>query len=126
MTTTINQTASRDWVNLRSDEETGIESLHAHFCGHAYDSHDHDEVLVGVTQQGLQKFTCHRAMHTSHPGRAILIEPGAVHDGHAIQAEGFNYAMLYLPQAWATESSNSSPNDTAAWVTRRVRIRGRV
>ncbi|CAI1746276.1 AraC family ligand binding domain-containing protein [Serratia ficaria] len=93
----------RDWVRLQRDDETGIESVHAHFRGHAYDPHDHDELLVGVTQQGLQRFNCHRALHTSRPGRAILIEPGAVHDGHAPEAEGFTYAMLYLPQAWVSD-----------------------
>lgn len=92
-----------DWLNLQRDGETGIESVSAHFSGHAYDPHDHDEVLVGVTQQGLQRFNCHRALHTSHPGKAILIEPGAVHDGHAPEAEGFTYAMLYLPQHWVAE-----------------------
>ncbi|CUZ61233.1 AraC-like ligand binding domain [Serratia marcescens] len=88
-----------DWLELRRDDETGIESVNAHFQGHAYDPHDHDEMLVGVTQQGLQRFNCHRSLHTSRPGRAMLIEPGAVHDGHAPQAEGFTYAMLYLPAA---------------------------
>ncbi len=76
----------KDWLELRRDDETGIESVNAHFQGHAYDPHDHDEMLVGVTQQGLQRFNCHRSLHTSRPGRAMLIEPGAVHDGHAPQA----------------------------------------
>lgn len=99
-----NANASRsDWVDFRRDDETGIESVNAHFCGHAYDPHDHDELLVGVTQQGLQRFNCHRALHTSTPGRSILIEPGAVHDGHAPNTEGFTYVMLYLPQAWVAE-----------------------
>lgn len=89
-----------DWVDIRRDADTGIETVRAHFRGHAYDPHDHDEVLVGVTQQGVQRFRCRRAQHTSTPGRAILIEPGAVHDGHAPDAEGFTYVMLYLPQAW--------------------------
>ncbi len=92
----------KDWLELRRDDETGIESVNAHFQGHAYDPHDHDEMLVGVTQQGLQRFNCHRSLHTSRPGRAMLIEPGAVHDGHAPQAEGFTYAMLYLPQHWVS------------------------
>ncbi|MRV73578.1 helix-turn-helix domain-containing protein [Duganella sp. FT92W] len=91
-----------DWINIRRDHETGIESVHAHFQGHAYDPHDHDEVLVGVTLQGVQQFSCHRALHTSTPGRSILIEPGAVHDGHAPEPQGFTYAMLYLPQAWVS------------------------
>lgn len=93
-----------DWLELRRDDETGIESVNAHFQGHAYDPHDHDEMLVGVTQQGLQRFNCHRSLHTSRPGRAMLIEPGAVHDGHAPQAEGFTYAMLYLPQRWVSDA----------------------
>lgn len=96
------KSVSNDWINLQRDHETGIESVHAHFYGHAYDPHDHDEMLVGVTQTGLQRFNCHRTLHTSSPGRVILIEPGAVHDGHAPQAEGFAYTMLYLPQAWLT------------------------
>ncbi|MCZ4061430.1 AraC family transcriptional regulator [Pantoea sp. LMR881] len=96
----MQKTASNDWIDLHRDNETGIESVHAHFCGHAYDPHDHDEMLVGVTQKGLQRFNCHRTLHTSTPGQVILIEPGAVHDGHAPDPEGFTYTMLYLPQAW--------------------------
>lgn len=89
-----------DWIDIQRDPDTGIETVHAHFSGHAYDAHDHDEMLVGVTQQGVQRFRCRRASHTSVPGRSILIEPGAVHDGHAPEAEGFTYVMLYLPQPW--------------------------
>jgi hypothetical protein len=100
MTTAKRRTAEEDWVQIRRDPDTGIESVHAHFRGHAYDPHDHDEVLVGVTHQGVQRFRCHRSVHTSTPGRAILIEPGAVHDGHAPDDVGFTYGMLYLPQAW--------------------------
>ncbi len=89
-----------DWLRARRDAETGIEALRAHFQGHAYDPHDHDDMLVGFTEQGVQRFRCRRAVHTSLPGRAILIEPGALHDGHAPEPGGFTYAMLYLPQAW--------------------------
>ena len=95
---------SGDWVDFRRDAATGIESVNAHFKGHAYDSHDHEELLLGVTLQGSQRFSCHRAVHTSTPGKAILIEPGAVHDGHAPQPSGFTYAMLYIPQRWMSDS----------------------
>lgn len=94
---------SDDWIRIQRDPETGIETVHAHFQGHAYDAHDHDEMLVGVTQQGVQQFRCNRAQHTSVPGRSILIEPSAVHDGHAPEAGGFTYAMLYLPQRWVAQ-----------------------
>lgn len=94
-----------NWLIARRDPETGIEGLRAHFSGHAYDPHDHDDMLIGYTEQGVQRFQCHRSLHTSVPGRAILIEPGALHDGHAPEASGFTYAMLYLPQAWVERTA---------------------
>lgn len=87
-------------MHIRRDRDSGIESVDARFEGHAYDPHDHDEMLVGVTLQGVQRFRCGRAQHTSTPGKSMLIEPGAVHDGHAPDDSGFTYAMLYLPQPW--------------------------
>ncbi|CAB3759449.1 AraC family transcriptional regulator [Burkholderia sp. MSh2] len=107
MTTTAIQPAGAPdhWLVARRDPDTCIESLHAHFKGHAYDAHDHDDMLVGFTEQGVQQFQCHRSVHTSVPGRAILIEPGALHDGHAPEAGGFTYGMLYLPQAWVERAA---------------------
>ncbi|BAN48037.1 AraC family transcriptional regulator [Metapseudomonas resinovorans] len=102
MTLELNDTSGSDWIHVRRDQDTGIESLHAHFQGHAYDPHDHDELLVGVTFQGVQQFNCHKAVHTSTPGSAMLIEPGALHDGHAPDEEGFTYGMLYIPQAYVS------------------------
>ncbi|MPV56837.1 AraC family transcriptional regulator [Burkholderia sp. HI2761] len=106
MTTATPRTGTTDhWLVAHRDAETGIESLHAHFNGHAYDAHDHDDMLVGFTEQGVQRFQCHRSLHTSVPGRAILIEPGTMHDGHAPEAGGFTYGMLYLPQAWVERAA---------------------
>ncbi|EMX8448122.1 hypothetical protein DZA07_28195 [Pseudomonas aeruginosa] len=95
-----------DWINIRRDQDTGIESVHAHFQGHAYDPHDHDEMLVGVTHQGMQRFSCNRSTYTSTPGRSMLIEPGALHDGFAPEPEGFTYGMLYLPQRWVSSMTD--------------------
>ncbi|WP_374471176.1 AraC family transcriptional regulator [Phenylobacterium sp.] len=90
---------SGDWIRVRRDAETGIEAVRAHFEGHAYDPHDHDEVLLGVTEQGVQQFRCRGRVQRSTPGRAILIEPGETHDGESPEHAGFTYAMLYLPAA---------------------------
>lgn len=86
-----------NWLSVRRDADTGIETIRAHFTGHAYDLHDHDEWLIGVTERGVQQFQCRRQTNISVPGRAILIEPGEVHDGHSPAEGGFTYAMLYLP-----------------------------
>ncbi|MDI3394468.1 AraC family transcriptional regulator [Pseudomonas sp. V98_8] len=106
MTLPSDDQIASDWINIRRDQETGIESVNAHFQGHAYDPHDHDEMLVGVTHQGVQRFSCNRLTHTSTPGRSILIEPGALHDGFAPEPEGFTYGMLYLPQRWVSSMTD--------------------
>ena len=57
MSVITEKSVSGDWIDFRRDVETGIESINAHFRGHAYDSHDHEELLLGVTLQGAQRFS---------------------------------------------------------------------
>ncbi|WP_347557081.1 AraC family transcriptional regulator [Robbsia sp. KACC 23696] len=89
-----------NWVDLRRDAETGIETIRAHFQGHAYDAHWHDSYLLGVTEQGVQQFDCRGRRVHSRPGQVFMLEPGEIHNGDAPMDEGFTYAMLYLPTAW--------------------------
>jgi len=91
---------SNNWINLAQDDETRIETLRAHFEGHAYDPHWHDSYLVGVTEQGVQQFNCRRNRHHSTPGNVFLLEPGEIHDGDAPEDGGFTYRMLYLDPQW--------------------------
>lgn len=67
---------SRDWIDLARDAETGIETLRAHFEGHAYDPHWHDSYLIGYTEIGVQQFNCRRRRHDSTAGQVFLVEPG--------------------------------------------------
>lgn len=85
-----------NWIDLKQDAETGIESIRAHFVGHAYDPHWHESFLVGVTEQGVQQFNCRRVRHHSVPGQVFMLEPGDLHDGLAPTEEGFTYSTLYL------------------------------
>lgn len=62
------------WIELSQDADTGIESIRAHFQGHAYDPHWHDSYLVGVTEQGVQQFNCRRMKHLSTPGKVFMLE----------------------------------------------------
>ncbi|MFJ2364715.1 AraC family ligand binding domain-containing protein [Pseudomonas sp. NPDC087697] len=92
--------ASHNWIDLTQDHDTGIETLRAHFEGHAYDPHWHDSYLVGVTEHGVQQFNCRRIRHQSTPGTVFLLEPGDIHDGDAPSEGGFTYRMLYLDPLW--------------------------
>ncbi len=91
---------NNDWIELNRDAETGIETIRAHFEGHAYDPHFHDSYLIGFTEQGVQQFHCRKALHSSTPGQVFLLEPGELHDGHAPARGGFTYSMLYLGPHW--------------------------
>lgn len=92
--------AAHNWIDLSQDADTGIETLRAHFEGHAYDPHWHDSYLIGVTEQGVQQFNCRRTRHNSVPGQVFLLEPGELHDGDAPTVDGFTYHMLYLDPQW--------------------------
>ncbi|KJH82342.1 MULTISPECIES: AraC family transcriptional regulator [Pseudomonadaceae] len=93
-------TDDRSWITLRQDADTGIETIRAHFEGHAFDPHWHDSYLIGFTEQGVQQFSCRGALHKSTPGQIFLVEPGEIHDGDAPVDGGFTYSMLYLEPAW--------------------------
>ena len=91
---------THNWVDLGKDAETGIETIRAHFEGHAYDPHFHESYLIGFTDQGVQQFHCRKQLHSSTPGQVFLLEPGEIHDGHAPAVGGFTYSMLYLEPQW--------------------------
>ncbi|MEJ2654184.1 MAG: AraC family ligand binding domain-containing protein [Acidihalobacter sp.] len=90
----------RDWIDLSQDSETGIETLRAHFEGHAYDPHWHDSYLIGVTEQGVQQFNCRRQRHSSTRGKVFMLEPGEIHDGEAPEDASFTYSSLYIDPQW--------------------------
>jgi len=92
--------SNRNWIDLKQDATSGIETMRAHFEGHAYDPHWHDSYLVGFTEQGVQQFNCRRQQYNSTPGKVFLLEPGDIHDGFAPQEGGFTYRTLYLDPNW--------------------------
>ncbi len=67
-----------NWIDLAHDRETGIETLHAHFAGHAhaYDPHWHETYLIGFTEQGVQRFNSRRARHDSTRAKSSCSNPG--------------------------------------------------
>ena len=89
-----------NWIDLALHADTGIESVRAHFKGHAYEPHWHDSFVIGFTEQGVQQFHCRRLRHHSTPGQVFLLEPGELHDGHAPTEDGFTYSTLYLRPDW--------------------------
>ncbi|WP_370151487.1 AraC family ligand binding domain-containing protein [Ferrovibrio sp.] len=94
-----------DWFQFARDPGSGTEMVRAAFHARAYDPHFHDQVLVGVTEQGRQHFRYRRQWQHSRPGRVILMEPGETHDGEAGDDGGFTYSMLYFDPAWLLQAA---------------------
>ena len=89
-----------NWVNVTQDKSTGIELIHAHFKGFAYDPHLHSSYLIGVTELGHQQFNCRKKIIDSYQGQTFMLEPEEVHDGNAPDPLGFTYKMMHLDPAW--------------------------
>ena len=89
-----------NWIDLLQDADTGIQSLRAHFKGHAYDPHWHDSYLIGFTESGVQQFRCRGERNISTAGKVFFLEPGDIHDGDAPTEGGFTYRMFYLDAPW--------------------------
>lgn len=85
----------RDWAHYRQPRR-GIETLRAHFQGHAFDRHAHETLAVGLTEGGVQRFHYRGRQHDSTGGSMIILHPGESHDGEDGAEGGFTYRMVYL------------------------------
>ncbi len=55
-----------NWLDNLKDSNIGIETIRAHFTGHAYDPHWQSSYLIGVTESGIQQFHFHWALLHKH------------------------------------------------------------
>jgi AraC-like DNA-binding protein len=56
-----------------------------------------------VTESGAQTFNCRGARRTSAAGMVMAFNPDDPHDGHATNALGFTYSIVYIPDAAVTD-----------------------
>ncbi|HEY2239876.1 MAG TPA: AraC family transcriptional regulator [Streptosporangiaceae bacterium] len=92
---------SHDWVRYwRADS---IEVMHAHFQSHVYHRHSHDTYSFGVTDHGVQAFTCRGGAHVSTANMVMTFNPDDPHDGHAATTPGFTYRMIHIDPALVVE-----------------------
>lgn len=87
--------ASDWWRYWRSAGEP-VEAMHAHFERHVYHQHSHETYSFGVTEEGVQVFTCRGSVHASAAGMIMAFNPDDPHDGHAGDEAGFTYRMIHV------------------------------
>jgi AraC-like DNA-binding protein len=86
---------TQEWSRIWHNTQLDVELLQASYVQHAYPRHFHEYYVLCVIEQGFQSFTHQDARHFTPPGGVILINPGAVHTGEAVDERGFQMRCLY-------------------------------
>jgi AraC-like DNA-binding protein len=84
-----------EWTKVLHFPQLDVELLHAYYVQHAYPRHSHDYYVISLIARGRQSFTHRGTKHRTPPGGLILINPGEVHTGEAVDAQGFELRALY-------------------------------
>lgn len=79
----------------RPEELGGLELLKATYVTHTFAPHSHEGFAIGVIERGVEAFRCRGQMHYAPAGSVVLVNPGDIHTGHAPEAGGWTYRMLY-------------------------------
>lgn len=85
-----------DWSRYWRSADQPLEAMHAHFQRHAYHRHSHETYSFGVTEDGVQSFSCRGSAHASAAGMIMAFNPDDPHDGQACDELGFTYRMVHV------------------------------
>src|SRR5687768_13118734 len=73
----------------------GPEVVHARYVRHSFARHAHEELVVGLIEQGAQAFTCRGARHVTPAGQIFFVNPQEGHTGEAALPSGYVYRTFY-------------------------------
>ncbi|MBC7949447.1 MAG: AraC family transcriptional regulator [Chitinophagaceae bacterium] len=86
---------TNEWTKIWHNAQLDLRLLQAHYIQHTYPRHSHDYYVICLIERGRQSFTHRGTKHLTPPGGVILINPGAVHTGEAVDEQGFEMRSLY-------------------------------
>lgn len=82
------------WSN---DDLGGVECLYAEYLTFSFAPHFHEGFAVGVIESGADVFDYRGSRRIAAAGEIMLINPLEVHDGHAFDASGWTFRIMYIP-----------------------------
>ncbi len=88
----------RDRIKLWRDSSLpdGLEILHASCFDHSYPAHFHDEFVIAGFARGAQRHKISRREGIAEAGTLMIIQPGEVHTGEAVERDrGWDYCAFY-------------------------------
>ncbi|MBZ0295483.1 MAG: AraC family transcriptional regulator [Anaerolineae bacterium] len=82
----------RYWCKREFD---ALELLHARYITHSFSRHIHEGYAIGVIEAGAETFYYRGAIHVAPAGTVVVINPGEIHTGQAVNINGWKYRMFY-------------------------------
>jgi AraC-like DNA-binding protein len=82
----------------------GIEPMTA-CTARSFPRHTHDQYGIGVIDSGGHASWSGRGQVRAGPGALICVNPGEVHDGHAIGKRPRHWRLLYIEPTWMAQAS---------------------
>jgi len=77
---------------------TSFEILRGRYVRQRFAPHLHDTYAIGVMESGAARCVARGRESVHVQGDLITIEPGEVHTGEPLTAQGWSYRMFYLPR----------------------------
>jgi len=75
----------------------GVELLTADYKQHSYVPHWHDAFTVALVEAGCERLRLDGTERHVPPGDVVLLNPGEIHDGEAVDANiGWDFRVFYL------------------------------
>jgi len=79
----------------RAPEYGDMELMNATFINHRFPLHFHEEYAICVIERGRYEFHYAGNREQVTAGSMVLINPGEVHSGHALDEKGWSYRAFY-------------------------------
>lgn len=89
---------TRDRLRLWRDSSLpgGMDVLRASCFDYRYPAHSHDEFVIAAFVRGAQRHRIARYQGVAEPGTVMIIPPGEVHTGEAVECDlGWDYCAFY-------------------------------
>lgn len=81
-----------------------LECLKANYITHSFAPHTHDGFAIGVVERGVEVFNLRGIRHQAGKDQIILINPGEVHDGNGLTADGWAFRIFYADPKFFSHS----------------------
>jgi AraC-like DNA-binding protein len=105
MTDYHNGETSKFW---HAQDIGNVELLRATYITHAFSRHVHEGFAIGVIERGAETFYYRGGTHIAPAGTIVVINPGEVHTGEALDETGWTYRMLYPEAALLRQAASEA------------------